>query len=104
MYQTARSQRAFLGKNGKGKLSRGSRRQIIFNPDTLEIKEIRHTGIPFKKSGSTIKFMARHGIRPGTVIANGFKPPKGHALKLERMKIASGTSTLSRRERELVMA
>ena len=58
---------------------------------------------PFKKSGSSIAFKVRHGIKPGTVIANGFKAPKGFALKLEKYRIKQGISTLSRKERELVM-
>lgn len=58
---------------------------------------------PFKNAGSSLAFMARHNIRPGTVIANSFKPPKGLALKLEKDKIKSGVSTLSRREREIVL-
>ena len=105
MYQTARSQRNFIPSStgGKGKVSRASIRQIIRNPDTGEISEIRHTGIPFKNTGAIIKFKARHGIRPGTVIANGWYPPKGNALKVERMKVKQGVSKLSRAQREKIM-
>ncbi|MEM1337307.1 MAG: hypothetical protein AAGF96_06130 [Bacteroidota bacterium] len=58
---------------------------------------------PFRHSGSSVEFMARHGIRPGTVIANGFRVPKGMALKAEKNKINRGISMLSRAQRELVM-
>ena len=65
-------------------------------------KAILHTK-PFKHSGSSLAFMARHGIRPGTMIANGFKPPKGVALKLEQSLIKNKQSNLSKKQREIVM-
>lgn len=58
---------------------------------------------PFKHSGSSMKFMARHGIKPMTMIANGFKIPKGFQLKLEKDKIKNKISGLSANQRRLVM-
>lgn len=105
MYQTARNQRFFIPSitKGQGKISRASIPQVIYNPETGETKKTRHTGMPFKSTGAIIKFMARHGIRPGTLIANGWKLPKGNALKAERLKIKAGISTLSRAQCEVVM-
>ena len=77
MYQKARNQRGFIPKQRTGKLQRGDRRQCVVDKNTGEVKLIVHEGKPFKNSGSSLAFMARHGIRPGTVIDNRFKPPKG---------------------------
>ncbi|UII80060.1 hypothetical protein [Flagellimonas sp. CMM7] len=109
MYQTDRSQRSFLRELGKrqrgqGKISRFSKRQMVVNKKTGDTKEIRHTGIPFATSGSALKFMARHGIRPGTIITNGWNPPKGLALKVEKNKIKTKTSSLSKKQRDIVMS
>nr|WP_299488686.1 hypothetical protein [uncultured Allomuricauda sp.] len=108
MYQTARSQRSFLRERGlmskgQGKLSVFSKRQMIVDKESGKLIEIRHTGIPFKNSGSAFKFMARHGIRSGTIILNGWKPPKGFALKAEKSKIKNKTSNLSRKQRDIIM-
>lgn len=106
MYQTKRSQRMRNGHKRIGKISRGGFfKQAIYNKETGEIRTVVHqVQKPFKNTGSIMKFMERHGIRPSTIIANGFKKPKGAALKLERKKIRLGISTLSRREREIVMS
>jgi len=87
--------RSALRRKPKNKVTKRTKVQIV------DGKTILHT-VPFKNSGSSLAFMSRHGIRPGTLIANGFKPPKGFALKLEKEKIKKGISALSRRQREIV--
>jgi len=81
----------------KNKVTKRTRIQIV------DGKVLMHS-VPFKNSGSSLAFMARHGIRPGTMIMNGFKPPRGFALKLEKEKIRKGISTLTRKQREIVIA
>lgn len=81
----------------KKKVTKRTRLQIV------EGKSILHDK-PFKHSGSSLAFMARHGIRPGTIIQNGWKPPRGTALWAEKARIKAGTSTLSRKQREICMS
>lgn len=103
MYQTARSQRNFTGHTPAPKLDPGQHIQYVRDKATGELRTIIHDGTTPAKELS-VKWFARHGIRPGTVIANAFRLPKSKMkLRAEAELIRLKKSTLSARQRWAIL-
>lgn len=100
MYKKARTQRRFNPNHvDTPKVDRGQYLQTVYKDGVHKL--IVHDK-PTKSQVSVFKFMVKHGIKSGMVIANGFKKPTGASLKAERILVKNKKSKLSYKQRESI--
>lgn len=103
MYQTRRNERNFTGPLRRPKIERGQRVQTIRDGNTGRLKHIIHEE-PTEQQVASLSWYVLHGIKPGTVISNRYKPVRNKILlKVEGEKIRLKKSNLSYSERVAVL-